>query len=134
MYSFTRQTHINYFHRDPSCIVFNLVPYQSRKFKNGKNQWFLNSTFLEMDNLDIHFFFMKHKTWSLSRGTFLVSMNFLYEISLFHYFANWYKLVSWMWTSWLGHLKVLRESNILMVYNKISHQHSLIVLVPMLYV
>ena len=41
-------------------------------------------------------FFMKHKTWSLSRGRFLVSMNFLYEISLFHYFArNEIKIKLW---------------------------------------
>ena len=48
-------------------------------------------------------FFMKHKTWSLSRGRFLVCMNFLYEISLFHYFArNEIKMNLWFKGKWWG--------------------------------
>ena len=64
-----------------------------KKCKNGKNLWFFECHVFRVGDT---IFFMKHKTWSLSRERFLVFMNFLYKIFLYHYFArNEIKIKLW---------------------------------------
>ena len=74
------------------CKEF-LRNFFGKKCKNGKNLWFFECHVFRVGDT---IFFMKHKTWSLSRERFLVFMNFLYKIFLYHYFArNEIKIKLW---------------------------------------
>ena len=41
---------------------------------------------------ECHVFLLKHETWSLTRGRFLVCIIFLYNISLYHFLRNEIKI------------------------------------------